>query len=117
MYKYHEPLPSSIDRNVSYEGETIEQKIDRIVNNKEPITDGAPLIYTDRKDGVQPQFDIRTDRFEIAVDAMDKVSKSNLAKRDFAIGERTYDTMTDAQQKKHTETYPQSKHKKPDQQS
>ena len=26
-----------------YEGETIEQKVNRIVNNNEPITDGAPL--------------------------------------------------------------------------
>ncbi|AXH73776.1 MAG: hypothetical protein [Microviridae sp.] len=68
--------------NVSYEGETLEQKIRRIVNNKEPITDGAPLIYTDRGDGVRPEFDVRTDRFELAVEAMDKVSKTHLGKRE-----------------------------------
>ena len=33
-----------------YEGETIEQKVNRIVNNNEPITDGAPIIFTDRYD-------------------------------------------------------------------
>ena len=64
----------------AYEGETIEQKINRVVNNKEPITDGAPIIYTERKAGVQPAYNIRTDRFEIAIEAMDKVAKTNLAK-------------------------------------
>lgn len=70
-----------ISVNNSIEGETIEMKMERIVNNKEPIRDGAPLIYTDRKNGVQPDYDIRTDRFEYAIDAMDKVSKAKLAKR------------------------------------
>lgn len=65
----------------SYVGETIEAKVRRIVNNKEPIKDGAPLIYTDRKDGVLPGYNIRTDRFDVAVEAMDKVTKSKLAKR------------------------------------
>lgn len=69
--------------NVSnfYEGESIEAKVTRIVLNKEPIKDGAPLIYTDRKDGVLPGYDIRTDRFEVAVEAMDKITKSKIAKR------------------------------------
>lgn len=30
-----------------------------------------------KKDGVQPEFDIRTDRFEVAVDAMDKINQSS----------------------------------------
>lgn len=87
MYK-HTTLPiTTLKVNKSYKGETIEQKINRIVNNKEPIKDGAPLIYQERKNGVEPQYDIRTDRFEIAIDAMDKVNKSHLAKRDHRIGE------------------------------
>ena len=32
-----------------YEGETIETKVERVVSNNEPITDGAPLLYTERK--------------------------------------------------------------------
>lgn len=67
--------------NESYEGETLENKIERIVTMNEPIKDGAPLIFTERKDGVRPEYDIRTDRFEIALDAMDAVSKTNIAKR------------------------------------
>lgn len=82
MYRKIIPQETTISRNESYIGERLEEKIERIVNNKEPITDGAPLIYTERKDGVLPAYDIRTDRFEIAVEAMDKVTKSHLAKRE-----------------------------------
>ena len=65
------------------EGETIEQKIRRLVSNNEPITDGAnPEIYTERKEGVLSAYNIRTDRFEIATEAMDKVTKSTVAKRE-----------------------------------
>lgn len=81
MYNKNIIPTTTIKRNTSYIGETIEQKVRRIVNNKEPITDGAPLIYTDRKEGVQAQYDIRTDRFEIAIDAMDKVTKTHQARR------------------------------------
>lgn len=67
--------------NESVEGETIEQKINRVINNGEPIDDSAPIIYQERKEGIRPEFDIRTDRFDIAIDAMDAVSKSKVAKR------------------------------------
>ena len=67
--------------NDSLEGESIEHKIERLIENNEPISDSAPIIYTERKDGVLPQYDIRTDRFELAIDAMDKVTKSHVAKR------------------------------------
>lgn len=64
------------------EGETIERKVQRIMNNKEPISDGAPLIYQERKDGVQPDYDPRTDKWDHAIDAMDIVHKTELAKRE-----------------------------------
>ena len=41
----------------AYEGETIEHKVQRIVLNKEPIEDGAEIIYTEKKDGVLPQYE------------------------------------------------------------
>lgn len=71
-----------ISRNISVEGETIENKIERITTQKEPITDGAPLIYTDRKDGVLPAYDIRTDKMDVALDAMTTVAKSRLMQRE-----------------------------------
>ena len=72
---------TSINVNTSYEGETIEEKIERIINNKEPISDASPLLYTERKEGVRPEFDIRTDRFDIAIDKMDYSSRMNTSKR------------------------------------
>ena len=62
------------------EGESIEQKVCRITENNEPITDGAPIIYTNREDGVLPAYNIRTDRWEVAQQAMDAVNQANLAK-------------------------------------
>lgn len=62
------------------EGETIETKVARIVQNKEPITDGAPMIYTEKEQGVLPEYDIRTDKWEIAQNAMDAVHATNIAK-------------------------------------
>lgn len=62
------------------EGESIENKVRRITENNEPITDGAPIIYTNRDDGVLPAYNIRTDRFDIAQQAMDAVNQVNLAK-------------------------------------
>lgn len=58
------------------EGETIEEKVQRVVENKEPIEDGAPIIYTERKDGVIPAYDIRADKWDIALNAMDQVNKT-----------------------------------------
>lgn len=82
MYRKYRPSETTIDLNQCLEGETIEQKIRRVTNNKEPITDGAPIIFTQRKDGVKPEYDIRTDRFELAVDATDRMTKNHLAKRE-----------------------------------
>ena len=45
-----------------YEAESIEEKVRRIVNENEPIEDGAPIIFQERIDGVKPEFNIRTDR-------------------------------------------------------
>ena len=73
---------SAIGGIETLDGETIEQKMERVVNSKEPITDGAPIIYTERKDGVIAAYNIRTDRFEIAAEAMDKVSGSIAARRE-----------------------------------
>lgn len=81
MYKYRQTQRTTLKVNKSYEGETIEQKVDRILNDKQPITDGAPLIWTERKDGVNPNYNPRTDRWEYAVEAYDTLSKSNVARR------------------------------------
>jgi len=82
MYNTPRMFKTLIKGDKPTEGETIEQKVRRLIENKEPIKDGSPLLYTDRSKGVDPAHNIRTDRWEIATDAMDKVHKSKLAKRD-----------------------------------
>lgn len=82
MYNYKKNTrPTSLAVRKVTEGETLETKIERIVTNKEPIKDGAPLIYQDKAEGVNLANNIRTDRFEVAVETMDKVNRSNQAKR------------------------------------
>lgn len=61
------------------EGESILTKVRRILDENEPLTDGAPLIYTPKEDGVKPEFDIRTDKWQIAINAMDKVNAYKLS--------------------------------------
>ena len=81
-YRYRKPGKSQLKSVEVVEGEPIELKIERIVSNKEPISDGAPSIFTERKEGVLSAYNIRTDRWEVASEAMDKVSGSIQAKRD-----------------------------------
>lgn len=74
--------------NDSVEGETIEQQIERMLQNKEPMTGAEALTYTERKEGVKPEYNIRTDRWEIAIDATDKIQRSYQARRDARAKER-----------------------------
>ena len=62
------------------EGENILTKVRRILDENEPIEDGAPIIFQERIDGVKPEFNIRTDRWEVAIEAMDKVSADELSR-------------------------------------
>lgn len=61
------------------EGENILTKVRRILDENEPLTDGAPLIYTPKEDGVKPEYDIRTDKWQIAINAMDRVNAYKLS--------------------------------------
>lgn len=60
----------------TYETESQIQKLRRIVENKEPIKDESPTIYTPKSKGVMPEYDIRTDRFEIAREALEKAGRA-----------------------------------------
>ena len=63
-----------------YEAEGLEVKLRRVTETNEPLAGDIPIVYTKKTDGVLPAFDIRTDRFEIAREAMSKVQKSEMAK-------------------------------------
>lgn len=62
------------------EGENILTKVRRIINENEPLEDGAPLIYTPKADGVRPEHDIRTDKWAMAMNAMDKINEYKVSK-------------------------------------
>lgn len=64
--------------DLTYEAEPREVKLRKIISGEaNNMEDGVfPTIYTEKKDGVQPEFDIRTDRFEVAIDAIDKINQS-----------------------------------------
>ena len=95
-YRKVEYIISEIGSCETYEGETIEQKIERVIHGDEPIEDGAPEIFTEKADGVIAAYNIRTDRWEVAADAMhlvhtsQKMEPSNIASRDNKpLGEKT----------------------------
>lgn len=69
---------TNITRVVREEGETIEQMLRRLVANKEPIPQNVAEIFTPKDDGVLPQYDIRADRQEIALKALDKIQASRV---------------------------------------
>ena len=64
--------------NLTYLAEPREVKLRKIINGESSnMEDGVfPTIYTEKKDGVLPEYDIRTDRFEVAIDAIDKINQS-----------------------------------------
>lgn len=71
---------SSINTNGDdiHECETIEMKIERIMNNGEGIDDSVPIIYTEKTEGVIPMYNIRTDKFETLIEAKDALKPSNI---------------------------------------
>ena len=71
---------SKIQINNLYEAEPLEVKLRRKMKGgkvDEEEGDGKTwaIAYTEKKDGVKPEYDIRTDRFEIARQAMETVEK------------------------------------------
>ena len=55
----------------SYEGEMLETKVKRLEENKEPIKDAAPTTYTNKKDGVLPQYNIQIDKWDLVLEKME----------------------------------------------
>lgn len=74
--------------NQSYEEEPLEIKLTRAMTTNEPISSVAPQIFTEKKDGARPEYDIRTDRFEVAMETMDRATKAHIAKRENAFKEQ-----------------------------
>lgn len=95
LYKTPRYHKSEIEVNESIEGETLETKIERLIANSEDVEDGVGSVYTERKDGVLPAYDIRTDRMELALEALDKAHRWDLAKRNKGIEDRNQSEKTE----------------------
>lgn len=73
-------------RNESYQGNTIEKQLREMKNGTVIEFQNKPEIYTARKDGVVPEYDIKTDKFEMMLGATDKLARARIA------SERGFDT-------------------------
>ena len=77
MYKQNMLRPTRLEINKQTEGQRLEDKIARMINNGEPLkTMGTQLIYQERKEGVNPAYDMRAEKMDLALDAMNKVQES-----------------------------------------
>lgn len=85
------------DPSITYEAEPREVKLRKIINGEaKDMEDGVfPTIYTEKKDGVLPEYDIRTDRFEVALDAIDKINRSTADKAAKSKGKTETETETE----------------------
>lgn len=85
MYKTIKPTKGSLKANKAYVGQSMEIMVQRILNNNEPINAQSIPIYQHRGDGVNPDYNIRTDRWEYAIEASDKMTQSQRATRQAGI--------------------------------
>ncbi len=75
---------SRIKRNLMMKGISLETSLQRMLQLEETegLENGTALHFNTRAEGVRPEYNIRTDRFELALQAMDEVGKMYLAKRE-----------------------------------
>lgn len=85
MYRIEFPEPTTLTFNEGEDGEMIETTVERLVESGEPIQHTRAKMFTERKDGVLPELNIRTDRFEVALNATTAHAKAQVAKRQSVI--------------------------------
>ena len=68
-------------KNDIFEGQSIEELVYQATTTNQTIEQGAPLIFTARKDGVVYEYNIRSDKFDRAMEMMDKYSKAVTQRR------------------------------------
>lgn len=85
--RFNKPIKTKLQVNNLFVGEPIENKVFRAVNNNEAIESVSPMIYTEKKDGVKPEYDIRTDIWDKAQKTMARIAKNKIERREKAIAE------------------------------
>ncbi len=82
MTRFEIKSKTRLSVNGSVEGEPLEVKIGRKLSNKEGFDSDVELIYTEKKDGVGAGHNIKTDRFEVALEGLSQIDKQKAVKRD-----------------------------------
>lgn len=62
-------------------GQSIEEKVRAAVNTGAPIEAISPMIYSERKEGVRRDCNIRTDKWDVAQTAMTSIADGVRQKR------------------------------------
>ena len=75
VYRKQQYTSVKIKRNKSTQCLTIEQRLRDMKATGEPITDRAKIIYTERRDGIIPKYDIRTDKFDEMIEQTNKAAE------------------------------------------
>ena len=79
MKNGYSPTVSQIDTTSQLrEGTSIEEVMRQNTVNKVEPTPILPELYQQRNEGIDPLCDIRTDRFDVALDAIDKITRAHL---------------------------------------
>lgn len=81
MYRDVVRQTSSFKGIQPFEGDSLETSIQKFKLEGGDIEMGSPLLYTKKSDGVLPQTDIRTDRFEMAQSRMQAALEAEQAQR------------------------------------
>lgn len=76
IYRIPKRTKTKFRINESVEGETIEQELNRLINNNEGglSTEQKPMIYLSPEQGVHYATDIRTDRWDKAIEQTERVT-------------------------------------------
>lgn len=88
MRKVKVNYKSLIKRNETSEGKSIEQMLADKMEGEAIELGGKALLYTEKKDGVVPITNIRADKMELAMEALDKVERTRIARRDAPVVEK-----------------------------
>lgn len=81
LYRKTNPKKTGLKRDTRNVGIRLEDEVVRMTRDKEPIGEGVELKYTERSEGILPEYDIRTNSIELAMEALDLDARNYIAKK------------------------------------
>lgn len=79
---------SGLKTTEKFIGESIEQKCRRVTEGNQPIEAVSPMYYQERKAGIENATNIRTDKWDVALQAMDSIAVGTRKKREEKIQQK-----------------------------